>query len=58
VHNGLANPPEFALPGHDEQGRVEERMVLAEILLALVAPHFGLLPFRLQQFDVEVLRPP
>lgn len=33
-------------------------MVLPQILLALVAPHFSLLPFGLQQFDVKILRPP
>lgn len=55
VHNFLAYLAEPRFSGHHKEWRIEKRMVLTQIIFALISAHLGLLSFGLQQFDVQVM---
>ena len=57
VDDGLADLPEPAGPGDEQQGTVEVWMVLPQIVLLPVSSHLRLLLLCLDELDVQVLGP-
>ena len=56
IDDCLAESSKFGLSTHDEQWRVEKRMVLAQVFFSLVTLHLSLLSLSSQYLNVELLR--
>lgn len=57
MHDLLADLAKATLTRHQKQWRIKERMILTQILLALISSHLCLLTLRLQQLYVQIMWP-